>query len=90
MSLYDLVKFMSFPQTVSFIFVLLVLVHSTYFMNNMIIITNRFIILLTQISSFMISLRLNHDLLVFITSLKSNPKYTSPSYFLTSSQDGVL
>jgi hypothetical protein len=36
-----LIKFVLFPQIVPFRFVLLVLVHSTYFMNNIIIITNR-------------------------------------------------
>jgi hypothetical protein len=47
MSFYGLIKFCAFPQTLSFGFVLLVLIHNTYFMNKMIIITNRFIILWT-------------------------------------------
>jgi hypothetical protein len=45
MPLYGLIKFVPLPQIALFKFVLLVLIHSTYFMNNIIIITNRFIIL---------------------------------------------
>jgi hypothetical protein len=47
MSLYDLIKFVPFLRLCPFGFVLLVLIYSTYFMNNIIIISNRFIILWT-------------------------------------------
>jgi hypothetical protein len=47
MPLYGLIKFVPFPRLCPFEFVLLVLVYSTYFMNNKIIISNRFIIMWT-------------------------------------------